>query len=75
MKKERPYQRKPRRLTRCRTLNVGWSKEAETDLEFIAMALRASKSAAVREAVRRCAADELKRLGVLPLNMEREVKP
>mgnify|MGYP000231631850 FL=1 len=73
MKKERPYQRKRRR--RCATLNVGWTKEAETDLEFLATALRASKSAAVREAVRRCAADELKRLGVLPLNMKAEEGP
>ncbi len=66
MKPKRPYQRRPRRYPT--SINLGWTKEAETDLEFLATALRTSKSAAVREAVRRAAAQELKNLGVLPLD-------
>ncbi len=49
-----------RRRQKARTVQFSWTREAETDLDFLAAAWRLSRSATVRVALRRCVAQELR---------------
>lgn len=49
-----------RRRQKARTVQFSWTREAETDLDFLAAAWRLSRSATVREALRRSVALEIR---------------
>ena len=49
-----------RRRQKARTVQFSWTREAETDLDFLAAAWRLSRSATVREALRRGVAAEIR---------------
>lgn len=60
----RPYQRTGKRR-RTDVVSLGWTKAADTDLDFLASRLGMSRSAAAREAIRRAVRDELRMARVL----------
>lgn len=54
-----PYKRTGKRR-RTDVVSLGWTKSADTDLDFLASRLGMSRSAAAREAIRRAVAAELR---------------